>query len=161
MSPATQDTKIEPVETSPETLCNSPTALTTMVTRDSSLYLSKKVYNIPLLKDNVSNYTAWKFHQTTMLRLQGLYGVVSGTEQMPGALTDAEMRDEVKVQERAQEIEKWSQHNQEAHAQITLAMEDGALVDVVETTTAHEVWTHVIEHWEGVMNTNATIIDVV
>jgi hypothetical protein len=149
MSPAAQDTRIEPVENSPETLCDSPTALTTMATHDSSLYLSKKAYDIPLLKDDRSNYTAWKFCQTTVLRLRGLYGVANGTEHMPGALTDTEMRDEVKVQERAREIEKWSRRDQEAHAQITLAMEDGTLADMVETTTAHEAWMCVIERWEG------------
>jgi hypothetical protein len=149
MSPAAQDTKIEPVENSPETLRDSPAALTTMATRDSSSYLSKKAYDIPLLKDDGSNYTAWKFRQTTVLRLRGLYGVANGTEHMPGALTDAETRDETKVQEHARDIEKWCRRDQEAHAQITLAMEDGALADIVETTTAHEAWTRVIERWEG------------
>jgi hypothetical protein len=68
---------------------------------------------------------------------------------MLGVLTDAETRDEVKVQERAWEIEKWSWRDQEAHAQITLAMADGVLADVVETTTVHEAWMRVIERWEG------------
>jgi hypothetical protein len=149
MSPTAQDTKVEPVETSPETLHDSPTALMTMVMCNSSWYLSKKAYDIPLLKDNGSNYTAWKFRQTTVLRLQGLYGVVNRTEHMLGVLTDAEMCDKTKVQERTWDIEKWCWHDQEAHAQITLAMEDSALADVVETTTVHEAWTHVIERWEG------------
>jgi hypothetical protein len=149
MSPAAQDTKIEPVENSPETLHDSPAALMTMAMHDSSSYLSKKVYNIPLLKDDGSNYTAWKFRQTTVLHLQGLYRVVSGMEHMPGALTNAETCDKTKVQERARDIEKWCQCDQEAHMQIMLAMQDNALADVVETTTVHEVWTRIIECWEG------------
>jgi hypothetical protein len=30
-----------------------------------------------------------------------------------------------------------------------LVMEDGMLVNVVETTTMHEAWTRIIERWEG------------
>jgi hypothetical protein len=41
----------------------------TMAMHDSSSYLSKKAYDIPLLKDDGSNYTTWKFCQTTVLRL--------------------------------------------------------------------------------------------
>jgi hypothetical protein len=68
---------------------------------------------------------------------------------MAGALSNTETHNEMKVQECTQDIEKWCKHDQEAHAQIMLAQEDSMLTDIVETKTAHNVWTWVIECWEG------------
>ncbi|KAG8705258.1 hypothetical protein FRC08_001748 [Ceratobasidium sp. 394] len=104
-------------------------------------YSSKKTYEIPLLKDDGSNYNAWKFRQTTVLRLRGLLGIVNGTDMLPDPLTGADAKDVAKIKTYDNEVTKWKKRDEDAFAQVTLNMEDGAMADVMETTSAFEAWT--------------------
>jgi hypothetical protein len=89
MSPTTPDTKPKK-ETKPNVQVHY-----TMSNKNT--YLNKKTYQIPLLKDNGFNYTAWKFRQTTVLRMQKLLSIATGAEPAPVALTTEEAKDSAKV----------------------------------------------------------------
>ncbi|KAF8713823.1 GAG-pre-integrase domain, partial [Rhizoctonia solani] len=108
-----------------------------------------KIYELPKLKDDGSNYNAWKFRQTTVLKLRGLFGVANGTNNLPDSLTKAEQKDTAKVASYKDSIAKWTKRDEDAFAQITLNMEDGAMADVMDTTTSNAAWTRIIERWEG------------
>ncbi len=98
-------------------------------------YSSKKTYEIPLLKDDGSNYNAWKFRQTTVLRLRGLLEMVNGTDKLPDPLTGADAKDTAKVKIYNDEVVKCKKRDEDTFAQVTLNMEDGAMADVMETVT--------------------------
>ncbi|KAF8749274.1 transposition, RNA-mediated [Rhizoctonia solani] len=108
-----------------------------------------KIYKLPKLKDNGSNYNMWKFCQTTVLKLRGLFGVANGTNNLPDSLTKAKQKDTAKVASYKDLIAKWTKRDKDAFAQITLNMEDGAMADIMDTTTSNAVWTQIIEQWEG------------
>lgn len=57
--------------------------------------------------------------------------------------------DSTKVSAHAELLAKWQKRDEDAFAQIVLSMEDGAMADVVETTSAAEAWTRIVERWEG------------
>ncbi|KAF8676777.1 gag-polypeptide of LTR copia-type [Rhizoctonia solani] len=145
MSPAGDNSK---EDSSKETKPNKTAALYTMQSTKNS-YLSKKTYKIPLLKDNGSNYTAWKFRQTTVLRMRKLDTIAWGKEKPPAKLTGTNATDKTKVNKQEAAYSKWKLRNNEAFAQITLNMEDGCMANIVETTTAYEAWTRIVKCWEG------------
>ncbi|QRW24744.1 Retrovirus-related Pol polyprotein from transposon TNT 1-94 [Rhizoctonia solani] len=108
-----------------------------------------KIYKLPKLKDDGSNYNAWKFRQTTVLKLCGLFGVANGTNNLPNSPTEAELKDNAKVSNYKESIAKWTKQDEDAFVQITLNMEDGAMADVMDTTTAKQAWTRIVKRWEG------------
>ncbi|CCO30981.1 hypothetical protein RSOLAG1IB_12702 [Rhizoctonia solani AG-1 IB] len=112
-------------------------------------YSSKKTYEIPQLKGDGSNYTAWKFRQEIVLGLRGLIEIAEGTDEPPEQLTEAEAREDSKVSGYQDQLAKWKKRDREAYAQITLNMEDEAMADVMRTRTARDAWKKVIERWEG------------
>ncbi|EUC57664.1 Copia-like polyprotein/retrotransposon, partial [Rhizoctonia solani AG-3 Rhs1AP] len=115
----------------------------------SETYASRKTYEIPLLKDDGSNYNAWKFRQTIVLKLRGLFGIVNGTDSLPAELSSADAKVATKVSDQAEAVKKWQKREDDAFAQVTLNMEDGAMTDVMEATSAKDAWTRVVERWEG------------
>ncbi|KAF8748810.1 hypothetical protein RHS01_10534 [Rhizoctonia solani] len=120
-----------------------------MATSESNTsYLSKKTFDIPSLKDDGSNYTAWKFCQTTVLRLRGLLTIANGTEKKPEPLTGADALIASKVAEHQKLIDQWDKRNDKAFAQTAMNMDDGAMAEVIETSGAHEAWKRVIERWK-------------
>ncbi|GAB1527328.1 hypothetical protein RhiTH_010503 [Rhizoctonia solani] len=100
-----------------------------------------KIYKLPKLKDNGSNYNAWKFCQTTVLKLRGLFGVANRTNNLPNSPTKAKLKDNAKVLDYKELIAKWTKWDEDVFAQITLNMEDGAMADIMDTTTAKQAWT--------------------
>ncbi|KAJ1300258.1 hypothetical protein OPQ81_005086 [Rhizoctonia solani] len=118
-----------------------------MSTKDD--YSSKKTYDIPQLKDDGSNYNAWKFRQETILALRGLLGAADGTDKAPTPLTAAEAKDAGKVTDYEAAVSAWKKRDREAYAQIVLNMEDQAMADVMRTKSAKGAWAKVIERWEG------------
>ncbi|CCO37765.1 Retrovirus-related Pol polyprotein from transposon TNT 1-94 Includes: RecName: Full=Protease [Rhizoctonia solani AG-1 IB] len=141
MSPAAPDTKPDE-ETKPDVQVHYTMS-------NENTYLNKKTYEIPLLKDDGSNYTAWKFRQTTVLCMRKLLSIATGAEPAPVALTTEEAKDSAKVSEQVERMAKWKQRDDEAFSQITLNMEDGVMNDIVDTTSANEAWTRIVERWEG------------
>ncbi|KAJ1303245.1 hypothetical protein OPQ81_011442 [Rhizoctonia solani] len=108
-------------------------------------YLSKKTYEIPLLKDNGSNYTAWKFQQMTMLCMHKLLTLTSRANKQPTPLSGNNAQDEEKIKAYKETYMKWKQHDNEAFSQIMLNMEDGVMANVVNTTSVHEAWTRIVK----------------
>ncbi|KAJ1299270.1 hypothetical protein OPQ81_002675 [Rhizoctonia solani] len=108
-------------------------------------YLSKKTYEIPLLKDDGLNYTAWKFRQMTMLHMHKLLTLANGTDKQPTPLSGTNAQDEEKVKAYEETYMKWKQCNDEAFSQIMLNMEDGVMADIVDTTSVHKAWTRIVE----------------
>ncbi|KAF8675637.1 hypothetical protein RHS04_06651 [Rhizoctonia solani] len=134
----------------PENTTQPQSAFKSMATSESNtLYLSKKTFDIPLLKDNGSNYTAWKFCQTTVLCLHGLLTIANGTEKKPKPLMGADALIASKVAEHQKLIDQWDKRNNKAFAQIAMNMDDGAMAEVIKTLGAHEAWKHMIKQWEG------------
>ncbi|KAJ1299273.1 hypothetical protein OPQ81_002678 [Rhizoctonia solani] len=119
------------------------------MSKDTSSSISKKSLKIPSLKDDSSNYNAWKFQQLTILCLHGLAGFIDGTNSEPAQLTGSDANNSTKIAERAELVKKWTAQSNEVHAQIILSMEDSALAEVIETMTAEQAWKHVVERWEG------------
>ncbi|GAB1528326.1 hypothetical protein RhiTH_011520 [Rhizoctonia solani] len=93
-----------------------------------------KIYKLPKLKDDGSNYNAWKFCQTTVLKLRGLFGIANGTNNLPNSPTKAELKDNAKVLNYKELIAKWTKQDEDAFVQITLNMEDGAMADQLTLT---------------------------
>ncbi|CCO35897.1 Retrovirus-related Pol polyprotein from transposon TNT 1-94 Includes: RecName: Full=Protease [Rhizoctonia solani AG-1 IB] len=118
-----------------------------MSTKDK--HSRSKAYDIPQLKDNGSNYNAWKFCQETILALRGILEVAQGTDKLPKALTVNESKEQSKVDSYNEQLLKWKKQDQEVYAQIVLNMEDQAMADVMRTKTAEDAWRKVIERWEG------------
>ena len=117
-----------------------------MSNSESLSRLSKKAYDIAPLKEDGSNYNSWKFRQQLVLRLRRIEGIVTGQEKRPTLPPGADAKTRQLYDE---ELADWQARDQEAFAQITLAMEDGVLADVIEAETAHEAWTRIVARWEG------------
>ncbi|KAJ1300249.1 hypothetical protein OPQ81_005078 [Rhizoctonia solani] len=140
MSPTTTDSK----STSAEETKTDIRSYSMMQSTENS-YLSKKTYEIPLLKDDGSNYTAWKFQQMTVLHMRKLLMLTSGTDKQPTTLSGNDAQDEEKIKAYKETYAKWKQCDDEAFSQIMLNMEDGVMADVVNMTSAHKAWTRIAE----------------
>lgn len=110
---------------------------------------SKKNYELPLLKIDGSNYNTCKCHQMMVLWLCGLLKVVLGTNKLPEPISVDDAKDLSLITTHADAVAKWSMWDKDAFAQVTLNMDNGAMIDMMETTSAHEAWTWVIKCWEG------------
>jgi hypothetical protein len=75
---------------------------------------SNRLYDIPSLEDDGSNFQNWKFRVTKVLKIRRLWKVVDGTEKKPDD-SDQMLLDE------------WLEQDEEAHAQITLTLKDELL----------------------------------
>lgn len=108
--------------------------------QSTDLYSSKKTFEIPLLKDDGSNYNMWKFHQTTVLQLRSLLGIVNGTDTLPEPLTSQDAKDLAKISDQADAVVKWKKHNEDTFALVVLNMEDCTMTNVMEMTLAQDAW---------------------
>ena len=86
--------------------------------------LSNRLYDIPYLDDDGSNYQSWKYCVQTVLEIRGLWKAVEGME-----------NDEMKIRD--------------ARAQITLTLRDEPLNGVIGVTSAKDVWDKLSTHYEG------------
>ncbi|KAJ1299517.1 hypothetical protein OPQ81_006113 [Rhizoctonia solani] len=107
MSPAVQSSSETPSTGNPAkpSVTNIPGDT---MSKDTSSSISKKSLEIPSLKDDGSNYNAWKFRQLTILRLRGLAGFIDGTDSEPAQLTGSDANDSTKIAERAELVKKWT-----------------------------------------------------
>ena len=69
-----------------------------------------------------------------VLRLQDLWGVVDGTDEMPDSTIDPKG------------FSEWKSRDLKARAQITLALKDEPLKSVLDATTAGECWRRVSDY---------------
>ena len=99
-------------------------------------HASTRLHDIQALKDDGSNFGPWKHRIVTVLQLRGLLGIVRGDDKYP---EDAESV----VQS------EWMSRDQDARAQITLALSDEPLNSVILEETAYDVWQTLCGHYEG------------
>jgi LTR polyprotein gag-polypeptide-like protein len=95
-----------------------------------------RLYDVPHLEDDGSNYASWKYHVQMDLNLRNLWGVVDGTEAKPEPSASHEER------------KKWGRNDLEARAQITLTLKDEPLSLVLDATTAKECWDKLLLHYD-------------
>ena len=97
---------------------------------------SSRLYDVPKLDNEGSNFQTWKYRITTVLELRDLLGVVTGTEPDPGP-SNSYMHEE------------WTRKDREARAQITLTLDDEPLSGVIHAATSNGVWEKLKKHWRG------------
>ncbi len=105
---------------------------------------SGRLYDIPFLENDGSNFQTWKYRISMVLDIRGLWPIVEGTEGCPPEGTTAE---EKKAQDPL--IEKWVSRDKEARAQITLTLRDEPLSGVILSPTAAEIWDKLKQRYEG------------
>ena len=88
---------------------------------------SSRLYDVPSLEDNGTNFQMWKFRVRMILGVRGLWKIVNGDETKPDETTHPT------------KSEEWLPKDREALAQITLTLKDEPLSGVLYTTTsAHQ-----------------------
>ncbi|CCO35905.1 Retrovirus-related Pol polyprotein from transposon TNT 1-94 Includes: RecName: Full=Protease [Rhizoctonia solani AG-1 IB] len=104
---------------------------------DHDPYMSRRRFEIEDLKEDGSNYVAWKTRSMQILRTQKLDSVVTGTNPKPSpGAADNEAKD-------------WETRDQEALLQIMLSVSDGALKHIGHHTSAKPAWDALQHRWEG------------
>jgi len=103
-----------------------------------------QTYDIPPLDDIGSNYDDWKLKISGLLRLRGLWGVVTGTDACPPEKA-ADPKDQPAV---TAAFEKWQNKNLLAKADITLMLGKEPLRAVYHYELASEVWYHLENRYE-------------
>ena len=96
-----------------------------------------RMFDIPFLDDDGSNFSFWKFRVCMVLELCDLWDFVNGTSTKPDPSADAATHAE------------WTYKDHEAHAQITLTLKDEPLNSVLFMSTAKECWDKLSERYEG------------
>jgi len=103
-----------------------------------------QTYDLPPLDSTGSNYDDWNFKISALLRLRGLWGVVTGTDACP-----PEKAADPKEQPGATAaLETWQNKNLLAKADITLMLGKEPLRAVHHYELASEVWDHLENRYE-------------
>ena len=95
-----------------------------------------RMFNIPFLDDNGSNFAFWRFRVRMVLELRDLWHVVDGSKTKPTTNTDPDYED-------------WISKDHKARAQITLTLKDEPLNSVLFSTNAKDCWDKLSERYEG------------
>ena len=101
--------------------------MTTIYPNVKSSQPSNRLYDIPALEDDGSNFQSWKFRARTVLTMRNLMPHVEGKAVDPGPGNKFEH-------------EEFLRANQEALAQITLTLKDEPLNGVLYCETTKEAW---------------------
>ena len=112
--------------------------MTTTGQTDRSHQPSSRLYDIPSLEDDGSNFQTWKFRIRTVLRMRDLLGYAEGTITDPGAGEGLE-----------EKHAEYIRNEQEAQTQITLTLKDEPLRSVLHLTSAQDIWSKLAERYEG------------
>jgi len=117
-----------------------------MTTKTSSC-----LYNIPILKENSTNFQTWKYWICTVLNICRLLNIAEGKEQHPSQILVTEMGNNA-AKAHATQIEKikdWDHRNKEAKIQITLTLSDEPLSGVIHAGSATDAWNKLNHQYEG------------
>ncbi|KAF5363875.1 hypothetical protein D9756_000060 [Leucocoprinus leucothites] len=114
-----------------------------MLSGSSQIGGSNRLYDIPSLENDGSNFQTWKFRIGTVLRLRGLMGIVGGTDKRPEPIRNAD------VIENQSAIDTWDRQDMEAKAQLTLTLKDEPLSGIIHSSTAADVWDKLNRRYEG------------
>ena len=87
---------------------------------------SSCLYDIPILKENDTNFQTWKYQICTVLDIRGLFNIAKGKEQHPSQILMTGMNNNTTKAHTAQieKIKDWDHCNKEAKVQITLTLSD-------------------------------------
>lgn len=103
-------------------------SVSTTSTTTKPAQASSRLYDVPSLDNDGSNFQTWKYRIAMILDVRGLWEIVGGSQTtQPDATADP-----------AGSLE-WLAKDKEAHAQITLTLKDEPLSGVLHATTAAEV----------------------
>jgi hypothetical protein len=95
-----------------------------------------RMFDIPFLDDNGSNFAFWHFCARMVLKLCDLWSFVNGSKTKPTTTTDPDYED-------------WISKDCEARAQITLTLKDEPLNSVLFATNTKDCWDKLSERYEG------------
>ena len=103
---------------------------------------SSRLYNIPILKENGTNFQMWKYQICTVLDIHGLFNIAEEKEQYSSQiLVTRTSNDTAKAHIiQIEKIEDWDCRNKEAKAQITLILSDKPLSRVIYAGSAANAW---------------------
>ena len=103
---------------------------------------SSRLYDIPILEENGTNFQMWKYWICTVLDIYGLLNIVEGKEQYPSQILVTRIgNNATKVHAtQIEKIEDWDHHNKEVKAQITLTLSDEPLSGVIHAGSAADAW---------------------
>jgi hypothetical protein len=97
---------------------------------------SSRLYDVPSLENDGSNFQTWKYRVMTVLRIRRLWDITEGKETKPDPT-------------KPDELEEWLLKDGEALAQITLTLKDEPLSGVLHVKSAAEAWKKLCERYEG------------
>lgn len=125
--------------TAPAATLNIPSISSVSRTASSSKSTqpSNRLYDIPALENDGSNFQLWKYRVELILDLRGLWGIIDGTEALPDKTTLPD------------EHQEWLGRNKEARAQIALTLKDEPLNGILYTPMAKDAWRKLCERYEG------------
>ena len=112
---------------------------------------SGHLYDIPILKENGTNFQTWKYWICTVLNICGLLNIAEGKEQHPSQILVTGTSDNTAKAHSAQieKIKDWDCHNKETKAQITLILSDKPLSGVIHAGSATDAWDKLNCRYEG------------
>src|ERR1700690_1603786 len=97
---------------------------------------SNRLYDVPMLKNDGSNFQTWKHRTQLVLMSRGLMPIVEGTEKQPEA-NDAEA------------LKDWKTRELDARVQIQLTLEEEQLSGVMSAKDAKETWDRILKRLQG------------
>ena len=98
---------------------------------------TSRLYDVPSLEDDGTNFQMWNFRIRMVLGVRGLWKVITGDKAQPDEVTHPA------------EHEDWLSKDREALAQITLTLKDEPLSGVLYTTMSAEAWKKLSERYKG------------
>src|ERR1700675_1195279 len=97
---------------------------------------SNRLYDVPCLKNDGSNFQTWKHRTELVLMSRGLMGIVKGTKKAPdGTNVDA--------------LNDWNVCELDARSQIQLTLEEEKLAGVISAKDAKETWDRILKRLQG------------
>lgn len=116
----------------------APTSTPTTASSVKTKQASSRLYDIPSLEDDGSNFHTWKVRICMILDVRDLWDVVGGnTTTAPDSSNDPIGHAD------------WMIKDKEARAQIILTLKDEPLTGVLHAPTAAEIWTKLCQRYEG------------
>jgi transposase InsO family protein len=117
---------------------SSQSSNTTTSTSSSTSKASTRLYDIPHLENDGSNYVYWKIQLQAILEMQDLWEIVEGTDVQPDSSAPASERAD------------WAKRDRAARAQIVLTLKQEPLsVLALTSTSAKSHWTKLSIRYEG------------
>jgi hypothetical protein len=92
---------------------------------------SNQLYNVPMLKNDSSNFQTWKHQTKLVLMSQGLIPIVKGTEKEPDS-SDVDT------------LNNWKTHKLDSQVQIQLTLEEEQLTGVMSAKDTKGTWDRIL-----------------